>query len=74
MTTTAKNRAERRERHSAKVEASQDGLRKSIAETERLVDQSDEMISRHRKECEDGDAWALANDAVSSSAGGSLSR
>lgn len=59
---TARDRAERRERHSAEVEASQDGLRKSIAETERLVDESDQMLKRHRKECEDGDALARAGD------------
>lgn len=53
---TAKNRAERRERHSADVEASQEGLRKSIDETERLVKESDEMLRRHRREHEAGDA------------------
>ena len=37
-------------------EASQDGLRKSIAETERLVGESDKMLRRHRKECEEDDA------------------
>lgn len=53
---TSKDRAERRERHSAEVEASQDALRKSINETERLVRESDEMLRRHRKEHEEGDA------------------
>ena len=51
-----KKRAERRKQHTAEIEASQDGLRKSIAETERLVGESDEMLRRHRKECEDDDA------------------
>ena len=53
---TAKDRAERRNRHAADVEASQDALRKSIDETDRLVEQSDAMLRRHRKEDEDGDA------------------
>ena len=55
---TAKDRAERRERHAAEVEASQVALRNSIAETERLVDQSDRMLRRHRAECERGDTLA----------------
>ena len=59
---TAKDRAERRERHAAEVEASQDALRKSIDETGRLVEQSEEMLRRHRKEHEDGDAAAGAAD------------
>lgn len=32
-----------------------DIMRKSIAETERLVGESDEMLRRHRQECEDDD-------------------
>lgn len=59
---TANDRAERRERHAAEVEASQDGLRKSIAETERLVGQSDRMLKRHRQECEEADELARAAD------------
>lgn len=55
---TAKDRAERRERHSAEVEASQAELRRSISETARLVDESDRMLRRHREECEAGDAPA----------------
>ena len=53
---TAKERAERRKRHAAEVEASQEELRHSISETERLVDQSEKMLRRHRLECEEGDA------------------
>ena len=53
---TAKDRAKRRVRQSIEVEASQQELRKSIAETERLVGESEEMLKRHRKECEDGDS------------------
>lgn len=52
---TAKERAERRDRHAAEVEASQVELRNSISETERLVDESDQMLRRHRTECEAGD-------------------
>ena len=58
---TPKDRAERRERHSQEVEASQAALRRSIKETERLVDESDEMLRRHRNELEAGDA--LSHDA-----------
>ena len=47
------NRAARRERHTSEVEASQDELRNSVAETDRLVDASDKMLRRHRKECDD---------------------
>ena len=46
-------RRERRNQHAREVEASQEGLRKSIAETQRLVSQSEEMLRRHRKEVED---------------------
>ena len=52
---TSESRAARRDRHSAEVEASQAELRKSISETERLVDESDEMLRRHRNESEEAD-------------------
>ncbi len=55
---TAKDRAARRKRQSAEVEAAQLELRQSIAETERLVDESNKMLRRHRQESEDGDAKA----------------
>ena len=51
-----KSRAERRAQHTAEVEASQANLRKSIAETERLVGESDKMLRRHRDECDADDA------------------
>jgi hypothetical protein len=44
------SRAARRKQHTAEIEASQDSLRDSIAETKRLVGESDEMLRRHRKE------------------------
>lgn len=50
-----KKRAERREQQSREVEASQKALRESITETERLVGESEEMLRRHRQECDDGD-------------------
>ena len=50
------SRAERRDRQAAEVEASQANLRKNIAETKRLVGESDAMLKRHRKECEDDEA------------------
>jgi hypothetical protein len=49
-------RAERRRQHAQEVEASVKVLRESIAETDRLVQQSDKMLRRHRKECEEDDA------------------
>jgi hypothetical protein len=45
--------AERREQQSREVEASQDALRKTIAETDRLVGESDAMLRRHRQDRED---------------------
>ena len=48
-----KSRATRREDHAREVEASQHALRISIAETERLVTESDKMLRRHRQELDD---------------------
>ena len=62
---TPKDRAERRERHATDVEASQEALRRSIDETDRLVEQSDEMLRRHREENEAGDS--ARSDARSAS-------
>lgn len=47
------SRGERRERHAAEVEASQSALRESVAVTEKLVEDSDRMLRRHRKECDE---------------------
>lgn len=49
-------RAERREQHAQEVEASQAALRASIAQTQRLMDESDAMLKRHRREDEEADA------------------
>ena len=51
---TKQMRSERREQQAREVEASQKSLRESIAETNRLVDESEVMLRRHRVEC-DGD-------------------
>jgi len=56
--TDAKKRAQRREQQSAEIEANQETLRSSIAESERLVGEADEILRRHRKEREDDDARA----------------
>jgi hypothetical protein len=45
-------RAERRAQHTFEVKASQAKLRTSIAETERLVGESEQMLRRHRDECD----------------------
>jgi hypothetical protein len=52
---TPEKRAKRRDRQTAEVEASQVKLRASIAETERLVGESEEMLRRHREECDQSD-------------------
>jgi hypothetical protein len=53
--TDRNKRAERRAQQTREVEASQKALRESIAETDRLVDESDAMLRRHRQECEEDD-------------------
>ncbi len=50
--TDQSKRHERRIRQAREVEASQSAMRKSIAETERLVDESEAMLIRHRLERE----------------------
>ena len=51
-----KARAERQEQQAREIEESQRRLRNSIAETDRLMDELDRMLKRHRKEREDDDA------------------
>lgn len=53
--TDREKRAERREQQTREVEASQKAMRESIAETDRLVGESDAMLRRHRQEREDDD-------------------
>ena len=54
--TGTQRRAERREQQAREVEASQERLRESIAETDRLVDEADQMLKRHHEERENDDA------------------
>lgn len=49
-------RAERREQQAREVEENQAAFRKSIAETQRCVDDSEAMLKRHRRECDEDDA------------------
>ena len=51
----SKSRKVRQDRHASEVEDSQRMLRESIDETQRLLDASDEMLKRHRKECDEED-------------------
>ena len=53
--TDRKKRAERRDQQAREIEASQKQLRASIAETDRLVGESDKMLRRHRQECHEDD-------------------
>jgi hypothetical protein len=46
-------REARRERHTCEVESSQDLLRASIEKTRQLLDQSEAMLKRHRRECDE---------------------
>ena len=48
-------RAEVRARHDRELKANQTALRASIAETERLVGESEKLIARHRRERGDDD-------------------
>ena len=49
-------RAERRAQQAKEIEANQAELRVSIAESERLVGEAEDILRRHRKECEEDDA------------------
>ena len=50
-----KSRQERRQLQAREIEESQQRLRRSIAETDRLVGESEKMLERHRKEREQDD-------------------
>ena len=54
--TDKKKRAERRDQQAHEIEKSQEQLRDSIAETDRLVGESEKMLRRHRQECEQDDS------------------
>ena len=49
-------RASRAAQHSREIEENQEALRRSIAETERLVSESENMLRRHRREREEDEA------------------
>ena len=51
---TPESRKDRRERQAREVEKSQQDMRDSIARTKVLLDESDNMIRRHRREREEG--------------------
>lgn len=53
--TTPKLRTERRNRQASEAEANQVKLRASIAESQRLVREADDIVRRHRKEWDDED-------------------
>jgi hypothetical protein len=53
------NRTKLESRQAAEIEAAQIELRRSIAETERLVSESEKRLRRHRQERED--EWNTAD-------------
>jgi hypothetical protein len=57
-----KKRAQRREQEEREVEDGQTLLRDNIAEADRLVGESDEMLKRHRQEREADDAEEEGRD------------
>jgi hypothetical protein len=51
-----KSRKARQDRHASEVEDSQRALRDSITATQKLLDASDEMLKRHRRERDEDEA------------------
>jgi hypothetical protein len=51
----SESRKQRRDRHAEDVEESQKLLRESIDKTNKLLDDSDRMLKRHRRECDEAD-------------------
>ncbi|HEX8623561.1 MAG TPA: hypothetical protein VF782_00640 [Allosphingosinicella sp.] len=49
-------RSSRAAQHSREIEENQEALRRSIAETERLVTESENMLRRHRREREEDES------------------
>jgi len=49
-------RSSRAAQQSREIEENQEALRRSIAETERLVSESEDMLRRHRREREEDEA------------------
>ena len=58
-----KARTARRNRQAKEVEENQRQLRASIATSQRLVDEADAMIKRHRDECDEAERQADARAA-----------
>ena len=56
---TPKNRSKRRERHAADVQASEAAIAANISEAARLLEESNAMLRRHRREHEEGDAASV---------------
>jgi hypothetical protein len=53
MRETKRSQAEQAERHALEIEANQHALRESISATERLVNESEKILRRHRRERDD---------------------
>lgn len=51
-----RQRADRREQQAKEIEANQKALRDSIAESQRLVEESESILKRHRRERDEDDA------------------
>ncbi len=51
-----RQRADRREQQAKEIEANQKALRDSIAESQRLVEESESILQRHRREQDEDDA------------------
>jgi hypothetical protein len=49
------SRKTRQDRHAREIEKSQSELRDSISKTQQLLDESDDMLKRHRRECDEED-------------------
>ena len=64
-----KTRAARRAQQTAEVEASQAKMRENIAETNRLMDESDKMLRRHRSELDQDDIEDQSGSNASSKLG-----
>lgn len=60
----AERRAERRRQQAREIEDNQAQLRSSIAETRRLVDESDAILERHRSERDADDAMRSEVDGA----------
>ena len=52
----SERRASRAAQQNREIEENQEALRRSIAETERLVSESEDMLRRHRREREEDES------------------